>query len=195
MSFDTHGINLTGLRNTFRPDEELKLVLKRHWVVYLYLGFSALFLFVSSVVFLAYHATIFSFIPNQVFYPFLILYWSTYLLFLYVTWANNELDLFIITDQRIRCIEQISFLNRTISECSLDDIKEVNAQTRGLFENLLNFGTISMHTASENSNFIMHSAPSPIDNASIIRNVIQENKAKRKEQPSQLYSLSQSTQQ
>jgi hypothetical protein len=49
-------------------------------------------------------------------------------------------------------------------------------------ENLFNYGTVSMHTASENSNFIMHFAPSPIDSASIIRNVIQDNKAKRKEQ-------------
>ena len=74
-------------------------------------------------------------------------------------------------------------MNRTISECSLDDVKEVNAQTKGLLENLFNFGTVSMHTASENSNFIMHFAPSPIDNASIIRNVIQDNKAKMKEHP------------
>lgn len=185
MSFDTHGINLTGLKNTFRPDEQLKLVLKRHWIVYLYLGFSAFFLIFSSTVFLAYHSSIFSFIPNNVFYPFIILYWSVYLLFLYVSWANNELDLFVITDQRIRGIEQISFLNRTISECSLDDVKEVNAQTKGLFENLFNYGTVSMHTASENSNFIMHFAPDPIDSASIIRNVIQENKAKKKEQPLQ----------
>ena len=36
-----------------------------------------------------------------------------------------------------------------------------------------------MHTASENSNFIMRFAPDPIDNASIIRNVIQESKAKK----------------
>jgi hypothetical protein len=103
-------------------------------------------------------------------------------MFLYITWANNELDVFIITDQRIRGIEQVSFLNRTISECSLEDVKEVNAQTKWLLENLLNFGTISMHTASENSNFIMHFAPSPIDNASVIRNVIQDNKMKKKEQ-------------
>ena len=182
MSSIVHGLNLTGLKNTFRPDEELRLVLKRHWVVYVYLGFYVFFLLVSSVILLTYHTAIFSFIPSNVFYPFLILYWSVYLLFLYITWANNELDLFVITDQRIRGIEQLSFLNRTISECSLDDVKEVNAQTKGLFENLLNFGTISMHTASENSNFVMHFAPSPIDNASIIRNVIQDNKAKRKEQ-------------
>lgn len=181
-----HGLNLTGLKNIFRPDEELKLVLKRHWIVYVYLGFYAFFLLFSSIILLTYHSTIFSFIPNSVFYPFFIVYWSVYLLFLYITWANNELDLFVITDQRIRGIEQLSFLNRTISECSLDDVKEVNAQTKGLFENLLNFGTVSMHTASENSNFTMHFAPSPIDNASIIRNVIQDNKAKKKEQTTTL---------
>lgn len=186
MSLNTHGINLAGLRNTFRPDEELKLVLKRHWIVYVYLMLYILFLLFSSGMLIAYHSSIFSFIPGDIFSVFLIIYWSIYLLFLYITWANNELDLFIITDQRIRGIEQLSFLNRTISECSLDDVKEVNAQTKGLLENLLNFGTVSMHTASENSNFVMRFAPSPIDNASIIRNVIQDNKAKKKEQTTTL---------
>ena len=130
MSPITHSLNLNGLKDTFRPHEELRLILKRHWIVYLYLGFYALFLLVSSVLLLAYHSAIFLFIPGSVFYPFIILYWCTYLLFLYIIWANNELDLFIITDQRIRGIEQISFLNRTISECSLEDVKEVNAQTK-----------------------------------------------------------------
>ncbi|NCP76952.1 PH domain-containing protein [Candidatus Gracilibacteria bacterium] len=183
MSLDIHGLNLVGLRNTFRPDEELKLVLKRHWIVYMYLGFYALFLVISSIILVMYHSSVFSFISGDIFSVFLIIYWSAYLLFLYVTWVNNELDLFVITDQRIRGIEQISFLNRTISECSLDDVKEVNAQTKGLLENLFNFGTVSLHTASENSNFVMHFAPAPIDNASIIRNVIQNNKANKIEQP------------
>ncbi len=182
MSPLAHSLNLIGLKDTFRPHEELRLVLKRHWIVYLYLGLYILFLIVSSWFLLVYHTVISLFIPSSIFYPFLILYWCSYLMFLYITWANNELDVFIITDQRIRGIEQVSFLNRTISECSLEDVKEVNAQTKWLLENLLNFGTISMHTASENSNFIMHFAPSPIDNASVIRNVIQDNKMKKKEQ-------------
>ena len=125
-----HRLNLVGLQNTFRTDEELKLVLKRHWIVYLYLGFYAFLLVFTSIVMIAYHASIFTFIMGNSFLVFLILYWSVFLLFLYITWANNELDLFIITDQRIRGIEQVSFLNRTISECSLDDVKEVNAQTQ-----------------------------------------------------------------
>lgn len=182
MSPLIHGLNLTGLRNTFRPDEELKFVLRRHWIVYLYLGFYAFFLVFSSIILLAYQSTIFSFISGSIFSIFLIIYWSTYLLFLYITWANNELDLFIITDQRIRGIEQLSFLNRNIAECALEDVKEVNANTKGLFENLFNYGTVSMHTASEKSNFIMHFAPSPMESASDLRNVIQDNKARRKEE-------------
>ncbi|MDD2891852.1 MAG: PH domain-containing protein [Candidatus Gracilibacteria bacterium] len=179
MSLDIQGIDITSLKNTFRPGEQLKLVFKRHWIVYAHLAFYVFILIVSSLLFVVYSTSIFSFTQGSIFSIFLILYWSIYLLFLYVTWINNELDLFIITDQRIRGIEQISFLNRTISECSLDDIKEVNAQTKGLLENLFNFGTVSIHTASDNSHFIMHFAPEPIDSASVIRNIIQENKTKR----------------
>lgn len=186
MSFQAHGLNITGLQNTFRSDEELKLVLKRHWIVYVYLGFYIFFLIVSSILLITYHSSIFSFIPWDVFSIFLIVYYLIYLLFLYITWINNELDLFVITNHRIRGIEQLSFLNRTISECSLDDIKEVNAQTKGLLENLFNFGTVSLHTASENSNFVMRFAPEPIDNASITRNVIQDNKAKKRNEEESL---------
>lgn len=91
-------------------------------------------------------------------------------------WINNELDLFVITDRRIRGIEQLSFLNRTISECAITDIEEVNAQTKGLMANIFNFGSVMMHTASEKSDFTMDYAPEPLDNASIILNVIQDAK-------------------
>lgn len=101
-----------------------------------------------------------------------------FLLFIFIVWINNELDLLIITDQRIRGIEQISFLHRTVSECSLEDVQEVNAQTKGLLENLFHFGTVSLSTASKNSHFVIRFAPNPIESASNIRNIIQENKVK-----------------
>ena len=142
----------------------------------------ALFLVVSSIILFAVRSSIFVLVPSDFFMVLMVIYWSVFLLFLYINWTNNELDLFIITDQRIRGIEQISFLNRTISECALEDVKEVNAQTKGLLENIFNFGTVTMHTASEQSHFEMDFAPSPIDNASIIRNVIQEHKPKQQQQ-------------
>jgi len=159
-----------------RPDETIKLVLKRHWIVFLYIGFYILFLIVSTFLLLISRSTIISVLPGIFFDIFIIFYWSVFLLFLYVVWINNELDLFVITDRRIRGIEQLSFLNRTISECAITDIEEVNAQTKGLMANIFNFGSVTMHTASEKSDFTMDYAPEPLDNASIILNVIQDAK-------------------
>lgn len=147
----------------------------------MFTGFYALFLVVSTIILLIYRDSIFSLLPDAFFFIFLILYWSVYLLFLYIRWINDILDLFIITNNRIRGIEQLSFLNRTISECSLDEIEEVNAQTKGLLANIFNFGTVTMHTASEKSDFTIDYAPEPLDNASLILNVIHENKKNKKE--------------
>jgi hypothetical protein len=51
-------------------------------------------------------------------------------LFLYIEWLNNELDMYVVTNKRIIGIDQVSFLNRTISECSLADVQEVNSKTK-----------------------------------------------------------------
>ncbi len=176
MITDLNSINVAGIMKGLRPDETIKLVLKRHWIVFVYIGFHAFILLASSILLLTYRATIASVLPGAFFDIFMILYWSVFLLFLYVMWINNELDLFIITDRRIRGIEQLSFLNRTISECAITDIEEVNAQTKGLLANIFNFGSVTMHTASEKSDFTMDYAPEPLDNASIILNVIQDAK-------------------
>jgi len=176
MITDLNSVNVAWLMKGLRPDETIKLVLKRHWIVFLYIGFYILFLIVSTFLLLISRSTIISVLPGIFFDIFIIFYWSVFLLFLYVVWINNELDLFVITDRRIRGIEQLSFLNRTISECAITDIEEVNAQTKGLMANIFNFGSVTMHTASEKSDFTMDYAPEPLDNASIILNVIQDAK-------------------
>jgi len=49
----------------------------------------------------------------------MILFWMVFSIFLYISWLNNELDLFVVTNNRIIGVEQVSFLNRTISEANL----------------------------------------------------------------------------
>lgn len=97
-------------------------------------------------------------------------------LFIYVYWVDNELDFYIVTNERIIGIEQLSFLNRTVRECSLEQVQEVNGFARGLIENLLNFGRVTIRTASDISEFNMELAPDPLENARIILNIIQEYK-------------------
>ena len=56
-----------------------------------------------------------------------------------LNWINDELDLFIITDSRIISIDQISALSRSVSECSLDRVQEVNAHTAGILQTIFGF--------------------------------------------------------
>lgn len=156
-------------------------MVKPHFIVHVYLLLYGLALMGASLVLFLYQSVLFPFFTENAFLIFLVLFWSVSLLFLYTFWLKNELDVLIITNERIRSIEQHSFLHRAISECALADIKEVNAQTRGLLENLFDFGTLSLHTASASSQFVFRFTPSPITTASTIRNIIQENKGKEKE--------------
>lgn len=67
------------------------------------------------------------------------LFWIIFLTFMFLDWINDELDLFIITDTRIVGIDQVSALTRSVSECSLDRVQEVNAYTAGIFQTLFGF--------------------------------------------------------
>jgi uncharacterized membrane protein YdbT with pleckstrin-like domain len=100
------------------------------------------------------------------------------LTFIYLSWINDELDLFIITNIRVIGIEQISVLSRTVTECGLDRIQEVNAKVAGILETIFGYGRVDIHTASEHSDMVVSMAPNPVENARLINNVIQEFRTK-----------------
>lgn len=170
MSNAINSINVDNLRAWESP----KLVLKRHWIVFIYTFFYIFFLVFSTFALLFFFESISFIIPGSIIYLLLVMYLSIFSIFIYINWINNELDLFIITNKRIIWIEQLSFLNRTVSECSLEDVQEVNGLTKWLLANLMNFGTITIHTASEKSDFNMNIVPEPLENSRNILNIIEE---------------------
>jgi uncharacterized membrane protein YdbT with pleckstrin-like domain len=87
---------------------------------------------------------------------------------------NDELDIIIITNSRVIGIEQLSTLSRTVTECSLDRVQEVNAHTAGILQTIFGFGDVHIRTASETSNMIIKYSPDPIENSRRINNIIQE---------------------
>lgn len=93
-------------------------------------------------------------------------------LFLYMEWLNHELDMYVITNNRIIGIEQVSFLNRVVSECGLGQIQEVNSSTKGLFSNILNYGTLTLQTSGRSSHFIMEFCPDIMNSARKVLNVV-----------------------
>lgn len=151
-----------------RPWEEVMLVLKRHWIVYFILSLYLLVWLVISWVLLLIN----DFQPFV--YIVLVVFWMWFAMFLYIQWLNHELDMFIITNNRIIWVEQISFLNRNVTECNLWQVQEVNSLTKWLFANLLNYWTILIQTAWNSTNLKMDFAPESIKKQRMILNIVDD---------------------
>ncbi len=167
--------------SNLRPGEKIQYSLHRHWITLVYTGGQItlmLGLVILGMVLQSHMSVIFS---GALFSLMLIGFTMIFSLFIFVYWVDNELDFYIVTNERIIGIEQLSFLNRTVRECSLDQVQEVNGFARGLLENLLGFGSVTIRTASDTSEFKMDIAPEPLENARHILNIIQEFKGTHRE--------------
>lgn len=152
--------------NNMRPGEKVEMVIKRHWIIFVMLFWYFLFwAIVSWTSLLGFGFVVWNVLLNIVF-------WLFFLLFLYTQWLNHELDLFVVTDNRVIGVEQISFLNRNVSECTLWQVQEVNTNTKGFFANIFNYGTVRVQTAWANQNMVMAYVPDPIQSARIVNNIV-----------------------
>ncbi|MCE7936229.1 PH domain-containing protein [Candidatus Saccharibacteria bacterium CPR2] len=70
----------------------------------------------------------------------------------------NEL---IVTNESIILIYQAGLFNRKISQLGLEKIEDVTSQQTGILPHMFNYGTITIETAGEMSNFVFPYAPSP----------------------------------
>jgi membrane protein YdbS with pleckstrin-like domain len=150
--------------HNLRPDEKVDLVVRRHWIAFAFLAIYLLgWVFFTLCLF---------FMVQGIFVNLLIIvFWMYYLIFLYISWINYELDIFVFTNNRIICIEQKSFLNRAVAETTLDKIQEVNIETKGLLANIFDFGTLTIITAGSSPSFDMTYSPRPMVNARYINNL------------------------
>lgn len=148
--------------------EKIVTVIKRHWIVYVMLGvFFFIGLFITIIL---YVILWFTFISNMV----NIVFWMFFSLFLYIEWLNHELDMYVVSNNRVIWIDQISFLNREVSECNLWQVQEVNSKTSGLFANIFNYWTLSIQTAWNTTTLQMDFAPDSMQEARKILNIVDD---------------------
>lgn len=151
-----------------KPGEKVMAVIKRHWIIYVMLWvFFIIWIVVSITLFAVLWFSLLWNITNVVF-------WLFFSVFLYIEWLNHELDMYIITDNRVIWIDQISFLNRTVSECNLWQVQEVNSKTSWLLANILNYWTLSIQTAWNTTTLKMDFAPDSMQAARKILNIVDD---------------------
>lgn len=88
-----------------QTDENLLMVVRRHWVVLaIVAGFGSLFIVISFALFLLIP---FTQITPTIVYLLIVLTWFFGAQFLFIKWLDYELDFFLVTDKRIIGFEQV----------------------------------------------------------------------------------------
>ena len=152
--------------NNLRSGEKVDIVLRRHWIAFAFLAIYALGGILFTIVLLAILGSSASVILM------IVGFWMYYSLFLYVSWLNYELDVIILTNNRIVCVEQKTFLNRAVGETTLDKVQEVSIETKGLLANLFDFGTLKILTSGSSPSFDMTYSPHPMTSSRYINNLV-----------------------
>lgn len=162
------------MQSQMRPGEQLLMMVHRHWIVFAFKIGYLLILIITTLIILSMKWWLITLFGSAIFWGGLSIYWMFFLTFILLSWINDELDLFLITDQRIIGIEQISALSRRVTECGLNRVQEVNAEVTWILQTVFHYGHVHIHTASEHSDMIVSYAPDPVENGNRINTIINE---------------------
>jgi len=159
-----------------RDDEEILLIIHRHWfnilVHFLGLIFAGLVLVFGSFSLFWFSIDITTLINSQL-VDFLV---NTLILFIWLffffLWIDVWFDVWIVTNRRIINIEQKGMFVREISELQIDKIQDVTSEVIGVIPSILNFGNVSVQTAGEQEHFEFYQVPDPTGIKNMISHII-----------------------
>ena len=143
-------------------DEQILLVIHRHWFSFAReVGAILVFLIFGFFIFLL-RSFLTPYLGEDVVIPLGRLLFSLYLLFtlafLFASWINYYLDVWIITNKRIIDLEQRGLFNRETSEFLIGRVQDVTVETPGFIPTMLDYGNMTIQTAGE-KNFVVHEIP------------------------------------
>ncbi|MGI9027734.1 MAG: PH domain-containing protein [Candidatus Saccharimonadales bacterium] len=67
----------------------------------------------------------------------------------------------IITNDNVTQVAQVGLFHRKVSELSMENVEDVTAHQKGLFQTLFNYGRLHVETAGEQDNYNFHYCPNP----------------------------------
>jgi uncharacterized membrane protein YdbT with pleckstrin-like domain len=91
------------------------------------------------------------------YFAFLILLWVGF----FVEWTNFMLDTWILTDERLIDVEQVSLFSRKVSTLSLDRVQDITITEAGFLETFFGIGVVLVQTAGEAQEFRIYGIKDP----------------------------------
>lgn len=135
------------------PEERIVLKLRKHWVILLRDTIGTVLLALFPLILLAVTQLMapqfLNFNGYLVFMSFASILWLLLIfLSLAVIWTDYYLDLWIVTDQRIISVDQISLFNRKVTTLSHERIQEITVKEENVMQAVFKYGTLDIETAS-----------------------------------------------
>ena len=160
-------------------DEEIILVLRQHPITLL--GKSLVIIALALTPFIFPNLPLEDLIPNS-YKAALILGWFTMLSgFALETFLVWFFSVFIITDERIIDVDFISLLYKDISSAKIDVIQDISSKTGGLMATVVDYGTVHIQTAGENTEIQFENVPQPAKIAAILNEMLEEEEKEKLE--------------
>ena len=110
-------------------------------------------------------------------------YYLGLLVALFIIFILYYLNLHIVSEERIVDIDQVGLLYHRVSELNIETIEDVSSQTKGLFGNFLNYGTVFIQTAGATERFQFENVPNPESIATIILGLYEKHSGKEMPKP------------
>ena len=152
-------LKFPGLHET----ENAVFFIRKQWTAYIQvatkfiIGLVILFLFSYFLVnkFPKESISYFLLVEGMLFY-ILWLWWTTF-----IGWLDEELDIFVITNERIIDTTQSAFLAIEIASADLDQVQDVRGKIAGFLGGLFRFGNLEVQTAGSKILFLMDHVEHP----------------------------------
>lgn len=146
--------------------EKVVYVLRRHGITFFpYLTIFIVLLLIPIAVNALLVSAFVSIMQNPNTYPLMVIAGSAYyvsvLLFFYSFFVEFYLDAWIITNDRLVDIHQISLFARTVAEVDLYQIQDVTSEVKGFFPTIFNYGNIYLQTAGPIPKFVIYNVHRP----------------------------------
>ncbi len=107
----------------------------------------------------------------------LLILWITGFIF----WTNYFLDVWIVTNEKIIDVEQISLFSREVSILHLDRIQDITTEVNGIINTFLKFGDLHVQTAGQQREFVIDSVKNPNEVSRRINEIVMEYKKQNSE--------------
>jgi len=150
----------------FHENEEVLIFLRRHWfVMFLNSLFFILLMALPFVIFWLTPQALADYIADTAWQGILVMFFGGYYmlmwLFFFASLVDYYLDVWIVTNERIIDIQQISLFKHVVAEQRIVRVQDVTSSVQGIIPTFLNYGNVNIQTAGEMERFSFQQVPDP----------------------------------